>query len=67
MLALDLLNFYCLWNNLFVVANLLNLPWVMLKDFNEVLSSNEKFGGNPVCIRRAQRFKECLDECGMMD
>lgn len=57
----------CLWNNLSVVANLHNLPWVMLRDFNEVLSSNEKFRQTSVYIRTAQRFKYCLDECGMMD
>lgn len=57
----------CLWNNLSIVAKLHRLPWVMLGDFNEVLSSNEKFRGNLVCIRQVLRFKECLDDCGMMD
>lgn len=57
----------CLWSNLSVVAKLYKLSWVMLGDFNEVLSSNDKFGGNPICISQALRFKECLDDCGMMD
>lgn len=34
-----------LWNNLAFVANLHQLPWLMLRDFNEMLSCYDKFGG----------------------
>lgn len=38
-----------------------------MRDFNEVLLSNEKFGGRLVNTRRALRFQECLDVCNMID
>ena len=39
----------------------------MLGDFNEVLSSEEKFGGNQINLNRALEFKECLDNCNFLD
>ena len=56
-----------LWDNLKVVVQLHNLPWLMLGGFNEVLSSEDKFGGNRVNLNRALQFKECLDDCNMLD
>ncbi|KAL0005366.1 hypothetical protein SO802_012927 [Lithocarpus litseifolius] len=56
-----------LWHNLKLVNDLHNLPWIMLGDFNEVLSSVEKLGGRPVNAYRAGLFQECLNACGMMD
>ena len=56
-----------LWNNLSVVASLHNLPWLMLGDFNELLSRHDKLGGNPLNPRRVQLFKECLDSYSMVD
>ena len=49
-----------------VVANH-NLPWIMMGDFNEVLMGSKKFKGRPVNIRRALKFQDCLDACGMID
>lgn len=34
------------WANLSEIAKLHNQPWLMLDDFNEVLNSEDKFGGN---------------------
>ena len=56
-----------LWGNLANVASLHNLPWVMLGDFNELLSNVDKSGGNPVNMSRALLFKDCLDTCGLID
>ena len=56
-----------LWGNLANVASLHNLPWVMLGDFNELLSNVDKSGGNPVNMSRALLFKDCLDSCGLID
>ena len=39
----------------------------MLGDFNEVLSSEEKYGGNQINLNRALEFKECLDNCNFLD
>lgn len=35
-----------LWNNLTAIAPLHHLPWLMLRDFNEIFSCNDKLGGN---------------------
>ena len=56
-----------LWENLKTVVHLHNLPWLMLGDFNEVLCAEDKFGGNHVNLNRALEFKDCLDECNMLD
>ena len=50
-----------LWENLKIVAHLHNLPLLMLGDFNEILSGEDKFGGNQVNVNKALEFKECLD------
>ncbi|XP_050280869.1 uncharacterized protein LOC126721842 [Quercus robur] len=39
----------------------------MLGDFNEVLSSEEKLGGNQINLNRALEFIECLDNCNFLD
>ena len=56
-----------LWNNLTSIASMHQLPWLMVGDFNELLSCNDKQGGNPLNSRRVQLFKDCLDNCGMVD
>ncbi len=54
-------------DNLPNVATLHNLPWLLAGDFNEVLSSDDKFGGLPVNLRRSNLFNNCLNACGMID
>lgn len=56
-----------LWNNLSIVAELQNLPWVMAGDFNEPLEDCDKLGGRAVSISCSLEFKECLDRCNMTD
>ena len=56
-----------LWDNLSTVSSLHALPLVIVRDFNEVLVGEDKFGGRTVSINRALRFQECLDTCKMID
>ncbi|XP_075655267.1 uncharacterized protein LOC142625512 [Castanea sativa] len=56
-----------LWDNLSKVAELHALPWITAGDFNKVLLGEAKFGGRPVCISRALKFQDCLNNCGMID
>ena len=44
-----------------------SLPWAITGDFNEILMSDDKFGGRNVNINRALRFQDCLDNCKMLD
>ena len=55
------------WDNLSTIANLHSLPWAIAGDFNEILMSDDKFGGRNVNINRALRFQDCLDNCKMQD
>ena len=56
-----------LWNNLMKVADLHNMPWVIVGDFNEPLVNDDKFGGRAVSMNNSLLFKECLDKCNMID
>lgn len=56
-----------LWKNLCEVSYLRNLLWIILGDFNKSLSSEDKLGGQPVSVYKAQKFMDCLDSCNMID
>uniref|UniRef100_A0A2N9HP80 Reverse transcriptase domain-containing protein n=1 Tax=Fagus sylvatica TaxID=28930 RepID=A0A2N9HP80_FAGSY len=56
-----------LWNNLMVLSGLHNLPWVMTGDFNDVLSGEEKWGGNQPVASRITEYRNCMNTCGMID
>ena len=47
-----------LWNNLAFIASLHQLPWLMVGDFNELLSCHDKQGGNSLNPRKVQLFKD---------
>ena len=57
----------CLWDNLEILAGLHNLPWLIMGDFNEVVSGREKFGDNRVNVCRATKFNNFMDSCNMID
>lgn len=57
---------HVMWNNLNKVAQLHNMPWVLVGDFNEPLKVEEKFGGRAVNVNTSLMFKECLDKCNMI-
>ena len=58
---------HILWNNLNKVAELHDMPWVLAGDFNETLSAEDKFGGRTIGVSSSLLFKECLDNCNMID
>ncbi|XP_075670077.1 uncharacterized protein LOC142639824 [Castanea sativa] len=47
---------HILWNNLIKVAELHDMPWVLVGDFNEPLTREDKFGGRPVSGDRNTTF-----------
>lgn len=56
-----------MWSNLAKIAQLQNLPWLLLGDFNEVLYGEDKLGGRRVNLNRALEFKDCLNACNLLD
>jgi hypothetical protein len=44
-----------------------NLPWALIGDFNEILYSFEKEGGNPRPETYMQAFRDVLNDCNLED
>lgn len=49
------------------LATLSSLPWLCFGDFNEVLSLNEKIGGNEKHVNLVADFREAVRECELVD
>ncbi|KAL5576068.1 hypothetical protein UlMin_017767 [Ulmus minor] len=45
------------------LSELCHLPWLVGRDFNEVLYDHEKQGGRPRSLSQMQNFQEALDHC----
>ncbi|KAK2653416.1 hypothetical protein Ddye_013272 [Dipteronia dyeriana] len=55
------------WNLLKRLHDMVQLPWLCVGDFNEVLSSKEKLGGLPCNRRMIEIFCNALDYYGLDD
>ena len=56
-----------LWNLLSYLARMDPTPWVCLGDFNEILSLDEKVGGNGHQRGLLENFQKTLEECGLSE
>lgn len=45
----------------------MDLPWICVEDFNEIVKVGEKMGGAPRRERLMVEFREALDFCGFRD
>jgi hypothetical protein len=55
------------WDKICELHNSFDLPWVILGDFNEILFSHEKEGGNPRSQLMMQKFCDVLTDCNLED
>ncbi|XP_074351494.1 uncharacterized protein LOC141690607 [Apium graveolens] len=55
------------WNLLRELANKSDLPWCIIGDFNDMMSTDEKRGGRPHPFNLLQGFIEVVNECGLVD
>ncbi|XP_074304878.1 uncharacterized protein LOC141639720 [Silene latifolia] len=55
-----------LWNSLSIMNTLVNGPWVVIGDFNNVLALNERLGSE-VTNYEIRDFQKCVAECGLVD
>lgn len=55
------------WQDLKDIGTFEKLPWLCIGDFNEVLTSQYKMGGNPPSPLRLLAFHDMLTTCGMED
>lgn len=44
-----------------------NLPWIMIRDHNEIQFLHEKQGGNPCSQQYMQAFQNAIDDCRLRD
>lgn len=52
-----------LWEDLKRIADSMLEPWLVIGDFNNVLSVEDRRGGQPVLAHEFQAFNECIDQC----
>jgi hypothetical protein len=55
------------WDKLRELSVSQNLPWIVIGDFNEILFSHEKEGGNPRPLSCMQAFQDALTDCELED
>ena len=56
-----------LWDSLRRFNSHFQTPWILLGDFNNVLSNEEKANGLPVTMYEIRDFKECCYDLGLSD
>ncbi|KAL9690658.1 hypothetical protein QQ045_011064 [Rhodiola kirilowii] len=55
------------WELLRRLNTISNLPWIILGDFNEVLSDEEVVGVDPRKLWQMTNFRDVLEDCGLTD
>ncbi|GAU35182.1 hypothetical protein TSUD_319920 [Trifolium subterraneum] len=55
------------WNKLRQLAANINESWLMVGDFNEIASPEEKKGGVQVDIKKCQQFNSWIYECNLLE
>ncbi|GFS32294.1 hypothetical protein Acr_00g0021820 [Actinidia rufa] len=56
-----------LWENLCRFSSAHHNPWILLGDFNNVLSIEERANGQPVTMSEIREFKDCCYDLGLSD
>ncbi|GAU43787.1 hypothetical protein TSUD_378120 [Trifolium subterraneum] len=55
------------WQKLRNLADTINIPWLMIGDFNEIAKLDEKKGGAPTDIRKCHNFNNWINECKLIE
>lgn len=56
-----------LWDCITQLTTLIELPWCMIGDFNDMTSIGEKVGGRPRAMSLLNGFRKTLTTCGLTD
>ena len=56
-----------IWTYLKNVASKYNMPRLVMGDFNEILDTTDKIGGQPLIASHVYAFHECLNQCSHFD
>ena len=55
------------WKLLESLKRQCDMSWVVFRDFNEIVKSDEKLGWLERDARQMEMFRECLFDCGLID
>jgi hypothetical protein len=55
------------WDLLSLIKQNISGPWTCIGDFNEILFTTEKWGGNPRPIKQMAEFQQTLTSCELYD
>lgn len=56
-----------LWHFINTIANTIYGPWIIMGDFNYILTFKEKLGGNPTPTARMADFRDCVTNAGLIE
>lgn len=56
-----------LWNKLQLISQTMTKPWLVGGDFNNVLATTERIGGQLVQATEIQPFYDCIVQCRLQD
>ncbi|KAI9107061.1 hypothetical protein K1719_022589 [Acacia pycnantha] len=56
-----------LWQELMSLSSSVSAPWVVLGDFNDILSVAERVGGSGINRQRISQFQERINDCHLSD
>lgn len=56
-----------LWQYVRQLGTVIEVPWLLVGDFNQVLSEEDKLGGRAVSWRKTKSLLDTLDACSLLD
>ena len=54
-----------LWTDLNLLVQSVTQPWLIIWDFNDLLSSKDRLAGAPVTLKEIRDFAECVKDMGI--
>lgn len=56
-----------LWASLQATHRLHRKRYLSIGDFNSILQTEDRIGGNPVSLAEVVDFAKCVEECGLIE
>lgn len=56
-----------LWSYISQLGEIVDIPWVVMEDFNQPLEMKDKYGGRPINMVNANRLRDTINRCRVVD